>query len=238
MDRQEPTNKRMMIQDRISHLKLPDHGTSRAWDNLILRAPIGMDYNQAFPKGTMELISSAHTGYKCDLDEVITFIVRLSQLFQDDKEYDWSIGATMSATYILAAELLNKGLITETRRMIFFGAFLHECMSRGHKEVNYWLNRICRGADNVRDRLDGRKRKIYIKLLFSKFSYLHRAIARTQTRKAMSSFITRMIPVFMVPKAKRMHQAIAFIRYIWLGSREDDKDQVGSQWQGILTACL
>ena len=158
--------------------------------NVPLQLPIDWDWG-LFPKGTYELLArSVEIRGQRDLDEVIAFVVQSSQLFVEDREYTWNFSRTRWAAYLLAVELLRHGRARETRCMVFYVAFLNECMARGHNVVQDRFVRICENAGNLQNT---QCHRLAIKLVFSKFAFMNEAVNHTKSLDAMTSFLSSMI---------------------------------------------
>ncbi|KAL9184638.1 hypothetical protein ACHAXT_012608 [Thalassiosira profunda] len=63
---------------------------------------------------------------------IVSFIVYSSQLFTNDNEYSWNLWRSLRSSYILATTYLLRKMHDEALLMVFFAAFLEECLARGH----------------------------------------------------------------------------------------------------------
>ena len=58
-----------------------------------------------------------------------------SELFVEDLEYKWDLPQALKSAYILAADSLIERRLGETTLLLFYSAFLEECLSRGFDAV-------------------------------------------------------------------------------------------------------
>ena len=75
--------------------------------------------------------------------KVISFLKGCIHCHDEDHEYSWNLWQTARSSYILAASFLLDGRVMDAMFMIFYGAFMRDCLSVGVYNVfDFIMNRL------------------------------------------------------------------------------------------------
>ena len=137
------------------------------------------------PQSKSEVVFSSPGTVRDGLDLVVNFVILSSQLFANDRTYDWNnLNQTLKAAYILTAEFLlkNKRGGGKTMLLLVYAGFLEECISRGFDAVcGSWIVVYNGGAIKIT--------RLKEEHLFKDLAHLHRAVMVTKSTHQMAFFL-------------------------------------------------